>query len=142
MTSLAGSRSLAPSRRLQVRFYLRMRFSDHAFEMAVDDPDADGCRMAAPASRTASRTMNRYLRFIGKLTLFEAPLAAVMVPWTLTWTSPLYGLARLIVTVLPLLLGLTPRIASVLVKTRLFMLLHDLRHGREDLIKARTARRA
>ena len=49
--------------------------------------------------------------------LFEAPLPAVMCPWTITWTRPLKGLARLIVTVLLVLLGLTLRIASALVKS-------------------------
>ena len=38
-----------------------------------------------------------------------------MFPWTITWTVPLKGLARLIVTVLLPLLGLTLRIASALV---------------------------
>ncbi len=52
-----------------------------------------------------------------KRTLFEAPFSAVIFPWTSTWTRPLNGLARLIVTVLLVLLWLTLRIASDLVKS-------------------------
>jgi hypothetical protein len=39
----------------------------------------------------------------------------VMFPSTITWTRPLKGLARWIVTVLPVLSGLTLWIASALV---------------------------
>ena len=52
-----------------------------------------------------------------KRTLFEAPLPAVMFPWTITWTRPLKGLASLIVTVLLVLSGLTLRTSSALVKS-------------------------